>query len=384
MKPTTTRREVMPVLIFCCGVFVIGFVLALFWGNSVQARSTAIEWELACFVSGNLIGFLFAIPKNNQANNLPSTNNTNNGTSGANAANNGADTAADARRYNPLVNNNLVEISDWLTKIIVGLGLVKLTKIPPYMTALATALASGLSANNKVSGALLSFSYALIVCDFIIGFLFAYLMMRLYLGGQIIKADQDIYSGMVQKLNAVGAKVDTLDSNQTVLAQRVIQNTAPNAPADDQQQAFDQLREMTSEYDNVRIADWGQRVQMKEQLAAKMAVFAIDNHISKDDILNLYAQNASEGLIITLATIIIDSPEPTDVDRLLKYSDKVTYKHVQYRMLNAIGKLLERKLVTPTQLSRLNAFVDNCKATADASLMKKIDEISVLLSSYKV
>lgn len=384
MRSTTTRQEVMPVLIFCCGVFVIGFVVSLFWGNSIQARATAIEWELACFVSGNLIGFLFAIPKNNQANNPPSANNTNNSSPGANVNNNDANAGADARRYNPLVNNNLVEISDWLTKIIVGLGLVKLTKIPPYMTSLATALASGLSAGNKVGSALVSFSYALIVCDFIIGFLFAYLMMRLYLSGQIVKADQDIYSGMVQKLNAVGAKVDTLDSNQTVLAQRVIQNAAPNFPADDQQQAFDMLREMASEYDNIRIADWGQRVQKKEQLAAVMAVFAIDNHIGKDDILNLYAQNASEGLIITLATIIIDSPEAADVDRLLKYSDKVTYKHVQYRMLNAIGKLLERKLVTPTQLSRLNTFVNNCKPTADASLMKKIDEISVLLNSYKV
>lgn len=112
MKPTTTRREVMPVLIFCCGVFVIGFMLALFWGNSVQARTTAIEWELACFVSGNLIGFLFAIPKNNQAGNPPSTNNTSNSTAGANATNNSTNTTTDAGRYNPLVNNNLVEISD--------------------------------------------------------------------------------------------------------------------------------------------------------------------------------------------------------------------------------------------------------------------------------
>ena len=44
--------------------------------------------------------------------------------------------------YRQQVNTNLTEISDWLTKIIVGLGLINLKQIPSLTKRAASLLAS--------------------------------------------------------------------------------------------------------------------------------------------------------------------------------------------------------------------------------------------------
>lgn len=64
----------------------------------------------ASLMFGGLFGFLFSIPRA------------------------GTDDQSAAYRDN----SNLVDISDWLTKILVGAGLVTLTKIPPKLEMLAT------------------------------------------------------------------------------------------------------------------------------------------------------------------------------------------------------------------------------------------------------
>src|SRR5688500_2738159 len=67
----------------------------------------------AFFTAGGLIGFLFGIPKLLQ---------------------NTALVPEEVSKKTVIVHNdNLVQISDWLTKIIVGVGLTQLTNIPHYL-----------------------------------------------------------------------------------------------------------------------------------------------------------------------------------------------------------------------------------------------------------
>lgn len=97
-------------------VKIVGFLILLsiiiftFTSNSIFQGLTffidAIAIVLAFVLFGGLIGFIFGIPKSLQNNNGNSVSNT---------------------KF--ITNTSLEQISDWLTKIIVGLGLVELREV---------------------------------------------------------------------------------------------------------------------------------------------------------------------------------------------------------------------------------------------------------------
>jgi tetratricopeptide (TPR) repeat protein len=134
----------------------------------------ALLWSFACFAIGALIGFLFGIPKVLQGD--------------FNARDANASTAvvkkSGAVEYNLRVNTNLEQISDWLTKIFVGLGLVQLQRVPEHLNRASEFIAFGLGSGTKF------FAAALIVYFLILGFLGFYLLTRLYLAGALGRADR--------------------------------------------------------------------------------------------------------------------------------------------------------------------------------------------------
>jgi hypothetical protein len=137
-----------------------------------------LPWAFASLVGGAGLGFLFGVPKVLQA---PAS-------AGSQAAGNNAASTIRAT-YALRVNTNLEEISDWLTKIIVGLGLVQLKEIPPRFWQLAERASQsfGVDSVQYVSAAA-----AIIVMFSVGGFLGGYLMTRLYLQGAIGRADSEM------------------------------------------------------------------------------------------------------------------------------------------------------------------------------------------------
>jgi hypothetical protein len=80
------------------------------------------------------------------------------------------------------VNTNLTDISDWLTKIIVGVGLVQLGKIKSQLKVAANFVAGGLaSARNANQASLASFALGIILYFSVLGFLSSYLLARVWL-----------------------------------------------------------------------------------------------------------------------------------------------------------------------------------------------------------
>jgi cytochrome bd-type quinol oxidase subunit 2 len=81
----------------------------------------------------------------------------------------------DASQYHP--STSLEQVADWLTKIIVGVGLTQLYKIPGKLDSLATYIAAGMgeAPSHKV--------LALAICIYFpsCGFLFGFLWARLYM-----------------------------------------------------------------------------------------------------------------------------------------------------------------------------------------------------------
>ncbi|MFZ0799420.1 MAG: hypothetical protein WCA13_11635 [Terriglobales bacterium] len=122
----------------------------------------------ACLAAGFLAGFLFAIPKVLQGDrDQPPT------------------PASGSADYRQRVNTNLEEISDWLTKIIVGLGLYELKRVPAWVGGLARAFASSFQQPDQEQGVFSAAIVFFLVCGFLLG----YLVTRLYLQGALGRAD---------------------------------------------------------------------------------------------------------------------------------------------------------------------------------------------------
>lgn len=103
----------------------------------------------AAYLSGTILGFMFGLPRCKNLEKVSSDN------------------------YSR--NNNLIEINDWLTKIIVGLGLVNLSKVPDLIDQIGEkgSLILGGMEGASSSGPILI--QCVVIYFFIIGFLTGYL-----------------------------------------------------------------------------------------------------------------------------------------------------------------------------------------------------------------
>lgn len=87
------------------------------------------------------------------------------------------------------LNNSLVEISDWLTKIIVGLGLVNLKQIPIYLKNLGLYISE--SSNSNVQSFKV-FSICVVIYFSVFGLYIGYNYMRLVLSQKYKEADENV------------------------------------------------------------------------------------------------------------------------------------------------------------------------------------------------
>jgi len=96
-------------------------------------------------------------------------------------------------------NDNLVQISDWLTKILVGVGLTQLHQIGPLLIAVGEYLAVDTKGVDPVSEIL---SITLVIYFLVCGFLMSYLWTRLYFKKQLGLADRD-YNDLYKEVDEV-------------------------------------------------------------------------------------------------------------------------------------------------------------------------------------
>jgi hypothetical protein len=165
-----------------------GFFLALSVGVLVAGSSA--------FVGGTL-GFLFGIPRTLQRE-TTTPSGEQNGESGA--------TTTVEQRIGYRANTNLEQISDWLTKILVGVGLTQIRELRGGLVSLAAFAAQGLGAQpfSQV------FALALISYYAVLGFLFGYLWTRLFLAGALRIADQAAIGELTAEVKEASRKVDAL------------------------------------------------------------------------------------------------------------------------------------------------------------------------------
>src|ERR1700733_13828403 len=140
----------IPLIAFLWTIVILIYSLSMPSGVRWSVFATAVITGSCSFLAGGLVGLLFGIPR---------------------SALGSAGTTATGRYQ---ANSNLVEVSDWLTKIIVGVGLVQIGRLEPALSRLAANLKAPLGGQPTSA----AFGMALVIANVLLGFLFFYLWAR--------------------------------------------------------------------------------------------------------------------------------------------------------------------------------------------------------------
>jgi hypothetical protein len=121
-------------VLLCVAIGIAALVLNAIrierWQNGLVAQAVGygILFAGAAFISGVLLGYLFGLSPSGQTKN------------------------ANGKTSSTLAQSNLEEIADWLTKLILGAGLVSLTKLHDPILQFATFMAGGVDPMPAVPG----------------------------------------------------------------------------------------------------------------------------------------------------------------------------------------------------------------------------------------
>lgn len=162
-------------LIFIAALVVVGLLSIILFVCDGNTNGTAIKriqvfsiFATLFFVAGaaftltNMIGFLFGIPRTTVI----------------------AESEKSKSRY--IGNDNLLQVSDWLTKIILGLGLTQIHEIAHLLKKIAIFVRTNTGLNNEALIVLIILYYACL------GFLFGYLWTRVYFIRMLRASDNDV------------------------------------------------------------------------------------------------------------------------------------------------------------------------------------------------
>jgi hypothetical protein len=151
-----------------------GAIGALWYGWSLAGGSLPVGLHLlAVFAAaaslGGLVGFLFGIPRLTYSGGV----------------------------YRP--STNLDDVADWLTKIIVGLGLTQLGKAGDQLNLISENALAGCSTPCPAKG----FVGGLLLFGLASGFLFGYVWTRLHYGSLAARADKEIRDTLAAEKEAI-------------------------------------------------------------------------------------------------------------------------------------------------------------------------------------
>lgn len=271
---------------------VSGAVLLLAgWGT--HAIGPVLLWAIASIAAGGAVGFLFGIPRaggsaaragdtGGKAQGLAPSADAAAGAPGA-AGTVVAGGAPNSANGELRPNTNLEEVSDWLTKIIVGLGLVHLQDLQGIVAATAANAAASLSANPTASQT--SLATALIVGFAIEGFFLGYIYTRMFLQVAFARSDSDLRGASRDALDRLleSAPVEKVDSEESEAAslpsneQRVLAEQVERLASSDPRAAIEKMDALAREYERTRssMASGRERTRRMTDIVSQMTVVAL-------------------------------------------------------------------------------------------------------------
>jgi hypothetical protein len=166
---------------------VAGMLVYAVAGNATgRVFGVSLLWAASAWVFGAFLGFLFAIPQ-----------------SASRGAANGTSPAAAYKS-----NSNLEEISDWLTKILVGIGLVQLGNLTDSIKGLIDFISPSLARGTGSDGYVL----ALLILFSISGFLSVYIVTRTNISVLFAQTEKMLQETVTLQASAAAAAATQKDA----------------------------------------------------------------------------------------------------------------------------------------------------------------------------
>jgi hypothetical protein len=179
----------------------------------------------------------------------------------------------------------------------------------------------------------------------------------------------------LQRIAVLESKVASQAESSQVDRQVLTASAAALAKGYVDSDAMAQLRELAKLYQNVNISSWADRVRRKDDIAAQMASLVIDNQLSRESL----ARDPDEGIRMALATTITTEALPVDPQWIELAAPGIQLKHVRYRFMMAIARLVQLGYVSQAQAQDFSNLAEQYRLNADDSLLQRIDRTLILL-----
>jgi hypothetical protein len=289
--------------------------------------------------------------------------------------------AASSEGYRLQVNTNLEQISDWLTKIIVGLGLIQLGKLPGYLVRASSYVGQTFGKDDSYA----HFACALLLYFSVMGFTLGYLLTRLYLTGAFAAADRAAMSPQafreeLERAARTGDKTSqgVPSDSQVAAAERVGQL----ALRVDEPVIRQQVEALAREYERTRssMRAGSDRTRRLDEIVVRMRTLGLAARFLLPEL----TVSNSPGLRLTAIALVAVTPEHDYlewlIDRFQPTAERpfVVY-HAAVALCSAAGSLdpadvkpaIERAQEMAKQL-RADAPRDNVLAKAMATVEARL------------
>lgn len=282
-KWAVNNADIRRVNLAMLGALGVSVLVLLATGWKANAIGPIMLWGIASVAAGAAVGFLFGIPRVSRQDSIAKSAPTNSlstlaSTVRPDAPSSDNKSGSDAAL---LPNTNLEEVSDWLTKIIVGLGLVHLTDLQGIVASTAANAAAAIS--TKPAPADVSIATALIVGCAIEGFFGGYIYTRLFLQGAFARSDREMLAFARSDIELVLARAPveqpatgeqgSMPSPAQVKAATEVERLAANYP----RAAIEKMEELAREYEQVRssLPSSPDRTRRMADVVGRMTVIAL-------------------------------------------------------------------------------------------------------------
>ncbi|WP_380278096.1 hypothetical protein [Kitasatospora purpeofusca] len=286
------------------GSGLVGLVLfSLGRPHPWQALGGGLVVACAATLVGGALGFLFGVPR------------VRGGAGGAAAAEGGEPHGS----YAP--NTNLEQVSDWLTKVLLGVGLTQLGSLGERLGRLGTTLAPALGGGPGTA----PFAAALVLYFLLLGFLAGWLLTRLALPRVLSDADQALDLFLAgQDRDRKGDKVGADDLRMRAMQHLGLVGTSDGKP--------DDLPGSLSAAD---------RAAGAERVVAEVRSTARRSALTPSQVRELFA-DGSEGRRIQALALMQGDPALADLPSVLEAIERPRSGFEQYHALLAARGLMSR------------------------------------------
>lgn len=324
------------------GVLAIVSVVAYSWrlDEPTTATATGLVLAAAGTISGALIGFIFGVPRVLTGEAVRGEHN--------------------GRRARSLIaaNTNLEQISDWLTKILVGVGLTQFRALAGAAGRLFRSLGpafGGGAGGTAFAGALLIYSAAL-------GFVMGWLFSRLFLGQAMAQADRRSEAlDLFEQADAAAQEGDTTTAQELrTQARELLEQTAGISDA------YESIRS--------RLPSGQRRTAEMDGLVRRARALAPQLELTPQDVARML-RDGSDGQRVTALGLMQGAPNVANLDLAL---DVLEHPRSPFEQYHALVLLHEMFPALPfEQQSRVVVAVTGQRASMrrDASRSRIADQI---------